>query len=153
MVKLEIPSLNDRRSDILALAAFFLDRFNTKFSKNITWFSPGAEELLTTHHWTGNVRELKNLMERGVLVAKGSKLTPRDMGFSEPAKDLAGAGANALFPPLSPDGVDLSLLQEQMEQFYISEALRLSKGNESQAAKLLNINHHTFRYRRKKFMD
>ncbi len=153
VVKLEIPSLNDRRSDILSLAAFFLDRFNTKFSKNITWFSPEAEERLTTHHWTGNVRELKNLMERGVLVAKGSKLTPGDMGFSEPDRDPAKASASTLFPPLSPDGVDLSLLQEQMEQFYISEALRLSKGNESQAAKLLNINHHTFRYRRKKFMD
>lgn len=151
VVKIEIPSLNQRRSDIMPLAIFFLDRFNTKFSKTISSFSTEAEELLMNHHWTGNVRELKNIIERGVLVAKGSELTPDEMGFSR--KEINFPRQTSIFPPLTPDGVNLSRLKEEMEQFYISEALKLAHGNESQAARLLNINHHTFRYHRKKLMD
>jgi transcriptional regulator with PAS, ATPase and Fis domain len=54
------------------------------------------------------------------------------------------------FPPLSENGVDLDSIQESLEKYYIGQALKLAKRNESRAAKLLNINHHTFRYRRKK---
>jgi DNA-binding NtrC family response regulator len=54
------------------------------------------------------------------------------------------------FPPVTLSGVDLDSLQESFDRFFINEALRISGGNESRAASLLNINHHTFRYRRKK---
>jgi transcriptional regulator with PAS, ATPase and Fis domain len=54
------------------------------------------------------------------------------------------------FPPLTKEGLDLGSTQEALEKFYIEEALRLAAGNESKAAKLLNVNHHTFRYRKKK---
>ncbi len=151
VIKLEIPSLNERRSDILSLATFFLDRFNQKFSKQVTAFSEQALQSIMTHHWTGNVRELKNVMERGVLVAKGTTLTPGDLGFSE--KPLTDAGRNTKFAPLTADGIDLPLLRQEMDRFYIQASLALTNGNESQAAKLLNINHHTFRYHRKKCMD
>ena len=53
-------------------------------------------------------------------------------------------------PPLTPSGVDLASIQESVERRYIGEALRLAGGNETKAAQLLNINYHTFRYRRKK---
>ncbi len=150
VVKLEIPSLNERRSDILALATFFLDQFNRKFSKKVTAFSEQALTAIMTHHWTGNVRELKNIMERGVLVAKGTTLTPGDLGLSEkPSTD----SSSTLFAPLTADGIDLPLLRQEMDKFYIRQALALARGNESQAARLLNINHHTFRYHRKKCMD
>lgn len=150
VVKVEIPSLNDRRSDILSLADFFLKQFNQKFHKKIACFSEHAIEIMMNHHWTGNVRELKNIIERGVLVAKGVALTPEDLGFSP--KETENSRPPSLFPALTPEGVDLSALKEEMEKFYISEALRLSNGNETQAAKLLNINHHTFRYHKKKII-
>jgi transcriptional regulator with GAF, ATPase, and Fis domain len=51
---------------------------------------------------------------------------------------------------MTPAGVDLAALQESFDRYYLSEALRLSGGNESRAASLLNLNHHTFRYRRRK---
>ncbi|ACN16842.1 sigma-54 dependent DNA-binding response regulator [Desulforapulum autotrophicum HRM2] len=151
VIKLEIPSLNERRSDILSLATFFLEQFNRKFSKKVTTFSEQALQAIMTHHWTGNVRELKNIMERGVLVAKGTTLTPGDLGFSE--KPSNGSNADTMFAPLTTDGIDLPLLRQEMDKFYIKESLTLTNGNESQAAKLLNINHHTFRYHRKKCMD
>ncbi|MDY0375872.1 MAG: sigma-54 dependent transcriptional regulator [Desulfobacterium sp.] len=151
VIKLDIPSLNQRRSDIMPLIAFFLDRFNRKFSKNITSLSDQAMEAMMNHHWTGNVRELKNIMERGVLVARGSTLTPEDLGLAnEEPEDL---DTRTIFAPLTTDGIDLPLLKQELEKFYINEAFTLAEGNESQAAKLLNINHHTFRYQRKKCMD
>ena len=54
------------------------------------------------------------------------------------------------FPPLSESGIDLVSIQESLEKYYIDEAFRLADGNETKAAKFLHINHHTFRYRRKK---
>jgi transcriptional regulator with PAS, ATPase and Fis domain len=55
-----------------------------------------------------------------------------------------------VFPPLPAQGIDLVSTQESLEKYYIGEALKMSEGNESKAAKLLNMNHHTFRYRKKK---
>jgi transcriptional regulator with PAS, ATPase and Fis domain len=56
------------------------------------------------------------------------------------------------FPPLSPEGIVLDEQVQSLEKHYIEEALKLAKGNESKAAKLLSINHHTFRYRKKKLL-
>ncbi|MCD4742681.1 MAG: sigma-54 dependent transcriptional regulator [Desulfobacteraceae bacterium] len=157
VIKIEIPSLNKRRSDILPIANFFLHKFNEKFSKNIICFSDQAENALTDHNWTGNVRELKNIIERGVLVADNTKLSPRDMGIAEASAsepDIDQTCTENLPPPglaLSPDGLDLAGFQDSIEQFYINEAFKLAKGNESKAAKFLGMNHHTYRYKRKKF--
>jgi DNA-binding NtrC family response regulator len=150
VIKLDIPSLNDRRSDITPLITFFLDRFNQKFSKSITSLSDQALHAMINHHWTGNVRELKNIMERGVLVARGTTLTPEDLGLSK--KEPEDFNSRTMFASLTTDGIDLPVLKQEMEKFYINEAFTLAGGNESQAAKLLNINHHTFRYHRKKCM-
>ena len=54
------------------------------------------------------------------------------------------------FPPLPLEGIDFPALERSFERYYISEAIRLSGGNETQAARLLNLNHHTLRYRKKK---
>lgn len=151
VIKLDIPSLNQRRSDIKPLITFFLDQFNQKFSKNITSLSDEALESMMNHHWTGNVRELKNIMERGVLVARGTTLTPEDLGLSK--KEPEDFNTRTMFAPLTTDGIDLPILKQKLDRYYINEAFTLAGGNESQAAKLLNINHHTFRYHRKKCMD
>ncbi len=153
VVKVEIPSLNDRREDILPIARHYLAEFCRKFGKSPTGFTPDAEEALTSSRWKGNVRELKNVIERAVLMGKGQVVRREDLGITR-----GGTGASAempatggLFsPPMTPSGVDLDSLQESFDRYYIHEALRLSGGNESRAASLLNINHHTFRYRRKK---
>jgi len=58
-----------------------------------------------------------------------------------------------IFPPLPAQGIDLAFTQESLEKYYIEEAFRMAEGNESKAARLLNMNHHTFRYRRKKLQN
>ena len=149
VIKLNVPALNERREDILLLARYFLEQFSKKFQKNFTHVAPDAEEALRNHPWTGNVRELKNLIERGVLVSPGPELSLRDLGMERPSQTAAAVCPTQL-PPLDGAGVDLSAIQESVEKYYIDAALKMAKGNESQAARLLNINLHTFRYRKKK---
>jgi DNA-binding NtrC family response regulator len=156
VVKVKIPALNARTDDILPLARHFLMEFAGKFGKTFTGFSPAAERMLVTHRWTGNVRELKNVIERGVLIGGGPTLTPGNLGLDHTldGPPVTGAPDGAMgFAPIPPEGIDLSALEKAMERFYIETALTMAGGNESQAARLLHLNHHTFRYRRKKILS
>jgi DNA-binding NtrC family response regulator len=152
VVKVHVPSLNERKEDIIPLAKYFLYEFSRKFNKDIHGISPSAKEALMSHSWVGHVRELRNLVERATLVGKGPDLEVEDLGIvgGESAFSLRKAGGETELTPLSSSGVDLTSIEESIERHYIEEALRMAKGNESRAARLLNINHHTFRYRKKK---
>ena len=153
VIKVEVPSLNERREDIIPLAEHFLVEFSKKFGKTFTGLSPEAVDVLTSHRWTGNVRELRNFIERGVLVGRGPELTSQDLGIKGAGtrgQRRPREGLPCTFPPIPPDGMDLSSAHQAFERFYIEEALRMAGGNECKAARILNINHHTFRYRRKR---
>ena len=120
----------------------------------VTGLTAAAQEAVLAHNWAGNVRELKNRIERAALTAQGPQITPADLGLGP--EDTMGtegiaAGETAFrVSPLPPEGIDLSGVLSAAEGHYIREALRMAEGNESRAAKLLRMNHHTFRYRRKK---
>ena len=152
VIKVHIPSLNERPEDIIPLAKHFLYEFSNKFGNSFTGITPEAENALMSYRWTGNVRELRNLIERGVLTGKGPELKPQNLGI-EATKENEASERNRSqigLPPISPAGIDISSVQESIERFYIKEALKIAGGNESKAARLLNLNHHTFRYRKKK---
>jgi DNA-binding NtrC family response regulator len=104
------------------------------------------------YRWTGNVRELKNMIERATLIGKGPELRVEDLGIegSHKPETPKQSGNEFSFPSLNSTGIDLSSVQEALEKHYIIQALEIANGNESKAARLLNINHHTFRYRKKK---
>jgi len=152
VIKVQIPSLNERREDIIPLAKHFLYEFGKKFGKKFTRISARAERGLIEYQWTGNVRELKNLIERGTLIGRGPELTIHDLGIAMVHKDEVPEHVKSEigYSPIPPTGITLYSVQESLEKYYIEEALKMAKGNESEAARLLNINHHTFRYRRKK---
>jgi DNA-binding NtrC family response regulator len=152
VVRVQVPSLNDRRDDIVPIAKHFLLEFSNKFGKTFTGISQQAESALVAYTWTGHVRELKNLVERGVLTGKGPELTIWDLGMEagEKGKKQKRAKVNIAFPPLSEAGIDFASAQESLERYYIKEALEMAGGNESKAARFLRMNHHTFRYRRRK---
>ena len=155
VIRVEIPSLNERSEDIIPLAKHFLLEFNTKFNKNLSGLSSESENLLLMHNWTGNVRELKNLIERGVLIGKGTELTPQDLGIDHKVSANASSsiGRTAMFPPIPETGIDLNEIEQSMERYYIETAYKMAKGNEIKAAKLLGINHHTYRYHRRKLHE
>jgi DNA-binding NtrC family response regulator len=152
VIKVQVPSLNERRDDILPITRHFLYKFSHKFGKTFTGISPQTESALMAYNWTGNVRELKNIIERGVLIGKGPELEDKDLGIkgSYEAEASTQLKSETAFPPLPTSGIDLSALQESLNRHYIEAALKLATGNESKAAKLLNMNHHTFRYHNKK---
>jgi DNA-binding NtrC family response regulator len=155
VIKVQVPSLNERPDDIIPLAKYFLQEFSNKFGKKFSEISSETENALLTHNWTGNVRELKNIMEGAALTGKGPRLKLEELGL-EPKiqhRKLAKVKIEDGFPPLPPEGLDLSERLQSFERHYIEQALKIAKGNESKAARLLDMNHHTFRYRRKKLQN
>jgi len=154
VIKVIAPSLNERPDDIIPMAKYFLQEFSRKFGKKFSGIAPEAEAVLLAHSWTGHVRELKNLLERAVLIGKGPVLVHSDLGLGDryPVKANGPIDAKIELPPFPLEGVDLDALLKSFEKHYIEQALKVAKGNESKAAKLLNINHHTFRYRKKKLL-
>lgn len=150
VVKFEIPPLSQRPDDVLALSRFFLNYFNNKFSKSYHGFSPEAEAALIQRQWTGNVRELKNLLERAVLFGDGGILDSEDLGLNESAEadtDREAMASSSQLPVLSPEGIDLPRLIKQIEDSFFDQALALCQGNVSGAAKLLHMSRDQFRYR------
>jgi len=153
VVKAKIPSLNERRDDIMPLAKHFLYQFNKKFQKNLTTISKEAQHLLLSHKFTGNVRELKNIIERACLIAQTNVITQEDLGLHQNSRDMQMSEPNGLNEQeftIPDQGINLGKLLESIEKKYMAHALRLTNGNESKAARLLEMNHHTFRYKWKK---
>lgn len=155
VVKAEIPSLNERKDDILPLTKHFLYQFNRKFQKNLTHISDEARQLLLSHKFTGNVRELKNIMERACLIAQADSIKPEDLGLTETIKQAQPVPTedfkNADIHIPDQEGINLARVLEDVEKKYMHHALKLAGGNESRASRLLQMNHHTFRYKLKKF--
>ena len=132
VVTLAIPPLRERRGDIPVLAMHFLSRAAHQMRKAISEIAPDAFERLLAHDYPGNVRELENLMERGVALAQGAAITgellPNGLGVRKrPESAAAGDPATPILP------------LAEVERQHILKALAHTGGNRSSAAKLLGI--------------
>jgi DNA-binding NtrC family response regulator len=150
VIKVEVPSLNERRDDILPIAKHFLLQVAEKFGKTFSGISKEAQEALLNHQWSGNVRELQNFIERAALVGKGTDITLNDLGIPR-CGEKDDSGYDWKIAPLTQEGINLSEIQASLDKYYIQEALKLTDGNETKAAELLGLNYHTFRYRLDKY--
>jgi len=155
VIKVKFPSLDDRPGDIAPLANAFLINFSRKFHKKFTSISPEVHDALRKHRWTGNVRELKNIIEQGVLVGEGPELMLKDIGLVPPDSIRGGepsrkTSAPPEHPVIPQEGIDFEEVEKGFRKRWFEEALRMAGGNECQAARLLHMNHHTFRYRKKR---
>ncbi|CAO0822690.1 hypothetical protein DFAR_3240003 [Desulfarculales bacterium] len=100
--------------------------------------------------WPGNVRELKSIMERGVLACQGPEMGLLALGKADEIPRSAGPGGTwGGLPALDPQGLDLTLLLENVQRYYLEQALAMFEGSDVKAAKLLGLNYHTLRYRKK----
>ncbi|MBI9082020.1 MAG: sigma-54-dependent Fis family transcriptional regulator [Desulfobacterales bacterium] len=151
VITVSVPSLNQRPEDIVPMAKFFLVEYGKKFNKPMGGFSPDAEDALRRHHWSGNVRELKNCIERAVLLGKGSELSLDDLGILGGILPPPACGPDGFsLPPLMPEGVDLGEIIASVEKAYFLEAIKISAQNASEAARHLGMNYYAFRRRREK---
>ena len=141
VLPVRLPPLREHAEDVPELVRFFIDGFNSEFKKKITGITPAAESLLRKYGWPGNVREMRNLVERAMLLAEGPRLDVHD--FS-----LVAAGVPAGDPfDLPATGVDL----EALERSLVAQALKRAEGNQTRAAALLGLNRDQIRYRIEKF--
>jgi DNA-binding NtrC family response regulator len=150
VIKIWVPSLNERREDIVPIAKHFLVELSRKHQKNFTGIGPEAEALLKNHTWKGNIRELRNIIERYVLIEEGPLLHLNGLGFTKKnGKETRPAAGADPFHRLPDEGLDLAALEKHL----IMEALKKARGNSRQAANLLNMSYYTFRYKSKSIKD
>ena len=123
-VEINIPPLRERREDIPALAAYFLDRYSARYRRVIQGLEPAALQTMLHYSWPGNVRELDHTVERAVLMARGDRVSVGDMGLYSQK-----AAAQSLD--------EMSL--ETVEEILIRKALTRANGNVSHAAEALGL--------------
>jgi two-component system response regulator PilR (NtrC family) len=149
VIPIALPPLRERREDIPLLAEHFLAKYNEQMGKTISGISHDALDLLLSHDWPGNIRELENVLERAVAL----EATPSILVDSLPPAvrgDTPRAGA----PPaeaLPDSGFDLEAHVKEIEIGYIGEALKRAGGVQVRAAELLGMSFRSFRYYVKKY--
>jgi DNA-binding NtrC family response regulator len=142
VVEVAVPPLRDRRSDIPYLAAAFIKHFAAQFGKSITGVSAGAESLLMCAPWLGNVRELRNTLERACMLTEGRILTERELRGAGTATHALGAGGGPIATDVRPRPATREFAREEIEG-----ALESVGGNKAAAARALGISRRAF-YRR-----
>jgi transcriptional regulator with PAS, ATPase and Fis domain len=146
VVKLSIPPLRERREDILPLFRFFVNHYNAQFKKGFVQISREAEEKILAHPWPGNIRELRNAVERVVLLERGDVIQGEYLSFL--GEKEGGPRERTHFKPVIPAG---GIVLDEVEKAYITEALKMKKGNKIQAAKILGISRSALLYRMGKY--
>ncbi|MCL4501466.1 MAG: sigma 54-interacting transcriptional regulator, partial [Deltaproteobacteria bacterium] len=148
VAKITIPPLRERQVDIIPLSLFFMHSFNEKFGKNFRGISKAARQLLLDYPWRGNVRELRNTIERVILMEEGEEIQPVHLtflGLAPTDNSLTGTAKPGL--ELPPRGVNL----DELIKGLIIQALEKSNGNRTRAAKLLGLSRPTLIYRLEKY--
>jgi len=134
-----MPSLAQRKSDIILLAEHFIDRLNVKYNKRIARISPGAIRLLMNYAWPGNVRELENCMERAVLTARDECVHSYNLPPSLQTGDTGSGG--------HPAAGALDEMIANYEREILTETIRRNNGNYSAAGRELGISPRMMNYR------
>ena len=128
-IALRVPPVRERTEDIPLLCDHFLDRFRQRYQRNVRTIAPAAYHLLIRSRWPGNVRELENALERAVLVAKGSEITPVDL--PESLREESGPGGDLVLPP--------HRTLAEIERMAILQALERTNWNKQEAAAQLGL--------------
>jgi len=137
-----IPPLRERKEDIMLLAHFFLEQFNKEFGKEIRGFSEDASDYMVNYDWPGNIRELKNAVERATILGNADMITP-ELLFPE----ICGQETTDAIYKLPEEGIAL----EEVERRLIKQALDMAGWNQISAAKLLRLGRGALQYRMKKY--
>jgi DNA-binding NtrC family response regulator len=136
VVGIQLPPLRDRRDDIPALAQHFLRKASETHKRKVTEISPGAMKALIMQAWPGNVRELQNVIERAVVLTRGSELTEADLQIP------SGGQADVLAGHLT---------LEEFERMLVERTLSEMEGNRTRTAERLGVSLRWLQYRLKEW--
>ena len=136
-IHIEIPSLRERKEDIIPLAEHFMERFCKQYDRGKMSLSPQAIHKLKEHPWYGNIRELEHAMEKAVIINDGAILTDEHFHFSR----------KSLSPTIETEVTTI----EEMEMQMIRKSIERNEGNLSSVAQELGISRQTLYNKMKKF--
>jgi DNA-binding NtrC family response regulator len=145
---LSLPPLRERKEDIPLLARYFLSHFTSQYKNRvIKGFSPKVEQVMYSYRWPGNVREMKNVIERIVVLETSELISPEHL-----PREMLGQ-VMPVPPPTSVRFVlpEAGISLDELEKDLITQALERARSNKTLAAKLLNITYDSLRYQIKKF--
>jgi len=137
-----LPPLRDRADDVASLVDFYIDSYNAEFKRRVRGVAPDAMKRLQAHGWPGNIRELRNTVERAMLLSDSDVLQSDDFTIGGPGAVRLGDRVE-----LPPNGIDL----DQLERSLVVQALERTQWNQTRAAGLLGLNRDQIRYRIEKF--
>ncbi len=144
VLKITLPPLRERPRDILLFASRFIDDFNKLMGRNVRRMAPEAQHLLLAYHWPGNIRELKNVIERAMILSSSDEILPMHLPY-----EIVGARGRRELSPHDPweqwlntrPGGSLSFedVSARFEQHLISWSLETAQHNKTRAAELLGF--------------
>jgi two-component system response regulator HydG len=143
IVEIRLPKLSERREDIPYLTAAFVRAFSQRFNKPLVGLTPGAERLLSDAHWDGNVRQLRNVIERACILAEGDFVSEADLAGSMQEQRIPGVAPGAGFA-IAPRGDGSPAPLVEVEREHIIRTLQQVRGNKAVAARLLGISRRAF---------
>jgi transcriptional regulator with PAS, ATPase and Fis domain len=145
VASIRLPPLRERPEDILPLTKYFVQKYNEEFHKNIHTISKGVETFLREYGWPGNVRELKNVIERAMILVEENTLLMEHLPIEilGQASKQGGVIEGIRIPP---EGISM----EKVEEALVRQALKMTNGNQTKAARLLDISRDALRYRMQK---
>ncbi len=152
---INIPPLRERPEDVLQLARSFVEQFSEKMGKFSLRMSKNVENILVAGKWDGNVRELRNCMERAVILCKGDMISEGHLPGSLVKESISGCKHDKdktlkmMSFNLPPEGISI----DELEKHLVLQALKKSKNNKTKAAKMLGLTRGTFRYRLEKYAN
>jgi two-component system response regulator AtoC len=141
VVPIDLPPLRERREDIPLLVNAFVQEFAKLNDRKITGLSADAQEALQHYGWPGNIRQLRATIERAVVLCRGERIGLRDLSSEVTGKADGEGGRKYAAGTIPVSSADLNL--EKMEKTFIEQALRMTEGNVTDAAKLLGISRRT----------
>jgi DNA-binding NtrC family response regulator len=148
VIPITLPPLRERGEDILPLARHFLDNFNREFKMSFRGFTAEAQTLMLKYEWPGNIRELRNVIERAVILSTGDEIgldsLPWKIKGERKRPQRAGEPGVVVLPET---GIDI----DDVERELMVQALEQTGQNQTRAARLLGLTRDALRYRMKKY--
>jgi two-component system NtrC family response regulator len=139
-----VPPLRERKDDIPLLAYSFLKEFSQKFGKQIKGIDEGALELLKSYSWKGNVRELRNVLERAIILLEDDELKEKHLHFMKTQNSILSKDDDEKFVlKIPPKGIPIEVVLKTL----IQKTLKITNGNQVKAAKVLGLSRSKLRYR------